>query len=246
VCRSATCGDDVRNGDESDLDCGGSCAGCPDGGVCSTGSDCLSLVCTDDACHPPECDDGVQNGDESDVDCGGACPGCDDAKACTSGTDCGGGRCETGVCCTADSACDCASTSGVTYSFCAGPLDWSGSSSACTADGKRLVVVDSAEENAWLSATASAADLTSLWLGGSDGAVEGEWRWGDGSHFWQGLDVTSGGAAVGGLYSNWIAGEPNNVEGRIVGNCLRMLAGDGVWRDGDCSVARPFVCETEP
>jgi hypothetical protein len=76
--------------------------------------------------------------------------------------------------------------------------------------------------------------------------VEGEWRWGDGRQFWSGLDPMSGGGPVGGLYTSWIDGEPNNVEGRAVGNCLRMLAGDGVWRDSDCATARPFACESMP
>jgi hypothetical protein len=153
-------------------------------------------VCTGDTCQTSGCDDDVRNGDESDVDCGGACPGCGDTKECGAGADCGGGRCESGVCCTADSACACAVLSGVTYSFCAGPLDWTAASSACGADGKRLVIVDSGDENGWLSATASTADLTSLWLGGSDSMVEGEWRWGDGRQFWSGLDPMSGGGRL--------------------------------------------------
>ncbi|KAA3628519.1 MAG: T9SS C-terminal target domain-containing protein [Bacteroidetes bacterium] len=46
-----TCTDGTQNGDETGIDCGGSCP---------------------DAC--PTCDDGIQNGDETGVDCGGSCP----------------------------------------------------------------------------------------------------------------------------------------------------------------------------
>ncbi|MTB51609.1 cohesin domain-containing protein [Lewinella sp. W8] len=49
----ATCDDGIQNGDETGVDCGGSC----------------------DAC--PTCDDGIQNGDETGVDCGGSCMPCD-------------------------------------------------------------------------------------------------------------------------------------------------------------------------
>lgn len=46
-----TCDDGIQNGDETGVDCGGSCAPCV---------------------TPPTCDDGIQNGDEEGVDCGGS------------------------------------------------------------------------------------------------------------------------------------------------------------------------------
>jgi len=48
------CGDHVRDGDETGLDCGGSCPGCAVGGGCVTHSDCAAgLVCIDLACSEP-------------------------------------------------------------------------------------------------------------------------------------------------------------------------------------------------
>jgi hypothetical protein len=41
-----SCNDGVRNGTESDVDCGGSCSPCVDGRVCVSGSDCLSQTCS--------------------------------------------------------------------------------------------------------------------------------------------------------------------------------------------------------
>ena len=56
-----TCSDEIKNGDEEGVDCGGSCP---------------------DACVPePTCYDGIQNGDEEGVDCGGSCP-----NKCTDGS----------------------------------------------------------------------------------------------------------------------------------------------------------------
>lgn len=52
---TATCTDGVQNGDETGVDCGGSCTSC--GGT-------------------PNCSDGIQNGDETGIDCGGSCTAC--------------------------------------------------------------------------------------------------------------------------------------------------------------------------
>ena len=77
-----TCDDGILNGDETGVDCGGSCAACA------------------------TCDDGILNGDETGVDCGGscaACATCDDGilNGDETGIDCGGPDCEpcqTGPC----------------------------------------------------------------------------------------------------------------------------------------------------
>ena len=96
-----SCGDGQKNGNESDLDCGGSCAPCATGKRCGGPGDCQSGVCTASACAAPSCTDTVKNGDETDVDCGGACPKCSGGKGCKVATDCqtnmcNGGRCAAG------------------------------------------------------------------------------------------------------------------------------------------------------
>ena len=96
-----TCDDGIQNGDETGVDCGGSCPdACPtcDDGIQNgdeTGVDCGGSC--PNAC--PTCDDGIQNGDETGVDCGGscpnACPTCDDGiqNQGEEGIDCGGPNC---------------------------------------------------------------------------------------------------------------------------------------------------------
>ncbi len=106
----ATCRDGVRNGNETDIDCGGdTCPGCDDGEDCMVGSDCVSQVCDPDAdtCTPASCTDGVRNGNETDIDCGGdTCPGCDDGEMCSMDGDCASGSCdELGMVCLPP-ACD--------------------------------------------------------------------------------------------------------------------------------------------
>jgi hypothetical protein len=53
VCESSLCSDGVKNGDETDVDCGGSCNKCPTGKACKAVGDCTSDICTSDLCACP-------------------------------------------------------------------------------------------------------------------------------------------------------------------------------------------------
>jgi formylglycine-generating enzyme required for sulfatase activity len=92
--------DGMKDGDETDTDCGGSvCAACPDQKHCLIGLDCIDLVCAAGICQSASCTDNQQNGDETDVDCGGKnCPACKDTKHCVQNTDCIDLVCLSGVC----------------------------------------------------------------------------------------------------------------------------------------------------
>ena len=89
-CEQPSPSDGVKDGDETDTDCGGSKApACADGKGCSAKTDCTSGVCTGDVCQAPSPTDGVKNGDETDTDCGGTkAPKCGDNKGCASTNDC--------------------------------------------------------------------------------------------------------------------------------------------------------------
>ena len=74
-----TCTDGVQNGDETGVDCGGSCTPCVtcNDGVQNgdeTGIDCGGSC---SPCNTSSCADGAQNGDETGIDCGGSCSPCD-------------------------------------------------------------------------------------------------------------------------------------------------------------------------
>ncbi|MCD6497423.1 MAG: hypothetical protein J7M25_03860, partial [Deltaproteobacteria bacterium] len=47
---SETCQDGIRNQDESDVDCGGTCEPCPEGAECGGDDDCVSGLCRDGHC----------------------------------------------------------------------------------------------------------------------------------------------------------------------------------------------------
>ncbi len=95
---ASNCSDGVQNGNESDVDCGGSCAACAPGNKCQVATDCESWVCAAGVCAEPQCDDGVKNGSESDVDCGGGCTPCPTGKGCSAPADCSTGVCKSGSC----------------------------------------------------------------------------------------------------------------------------------------------------
>jgi hypothetical protein len=86
------CHDRVIDGDESDVDCGGGCGTCPEGGQCTEASDCESTACNSGVCAAPACNDGVRDGFETDVDCGSACGACAIGKQCYGDSDCGAGH----------------------------------------------------------------------------------------------------------------------------------------------------------
>ncbi len=103
VCAAPTDSDGVKNGTETDVDCGGGAKTCADDRKCLVASDCSSGVCKDTGggltCKAPAPDDGVKNGDETDVDCGGLkAPKCADTKKCLKRDDCVSDVCDNGTC----------------------------------------------------------------------------------------------------------------------------------------------------
>ena len=92
----APCMNQLQDGTETDVDCGGpSCARCIDGKRCTAFADCLALTCVISVCgRAATCTDGEQNGDESSIDCGGgSCPSCADGSSCRANADCTSGNC---------------------------------------------------------------------------------------------------------------------------------------------------------
>jgi len=88
----ASCFDRVRNADETDIDCGGSCGACAAGALCADAADCQSASCNG-TCAAPSCSDGVKDGLETDVDCGNQCGGCAVGLVCLASSDCASGQC---------------------------------------------------------------------------------------------------------------------------------------------------------
>ncbi len=109
VCVPPHCANDTKDGDETDVDCGGSCGGCTNSMDCNYNSDCRQdldgngtndLLCDEEGfCYSDLCLNNIQNSFESDIDCGGFCPCCSQGKSCDQEDDCcSGSDCIAGAC----------------------------------------------------------------------------------------------------------------------------------------------------
>ena len=104
-CNSVTgtcyaCDDNIKNGNETDVDCGGSwCGACDAGQTCNTDSDCATNACDSKTKICVSCSDNIKNGKETDVDCGGACENkCFKGQTCSVNEDCSTTQCTNGIC----------------------------------------------------------------------------------------------------------------------------------------------------
>ncbi|MBX3224369.1 MAG: hypothetical protein KF795_27890 [Labilithrix sp.] len=102
TCAAPTSSDGVKNGSETDVDCGGgaptNAPKCAAGKACREATDCVWGYCTGNVCegHKP----GRKDGDQTDIDCGGTMsPACDWEKDCLVDRDC------TSKACGADKKC---------------------------------------------------------------------------------------------------------------------------------------------
>ncbi|MFC1768434.1 hypothetical protein ACFLZX_01595 [Nanoarchaeota archaeon] len=108
----ATCSDSRKNGDETGIDCGGSCKRCGTNVTCKVNTDCASQFCDTNkipaVCAAARCDDGFHNGNETDKDCGGPCTNkCEVNKKCKKDADCVTNNCDVAVkICTGVDLCD--------------------------------------------------------------------------------------------------------------------------------------------
>jgi hypothetical protein len=130
------------------------------------------------------------------------------------------------------------------YQFVYENVTWDAANSAAMAAGGHLVTITSAKE---YQRVRGMVGSDPIWLGGTDSAQEGVWRWVDGGVFFVD-DGAIDGAAVRGAVSYWdqndgYNAEPNNSDG--VEHCLEMQA-DGTWNDLGCSNVnqmRPYIIE---
>ncbi|MCF7861071.1 hypothetical protein K9M79_02410 [Candidatus Woesearchaeota archaeon] len=110
-CSEASCFDGQKNGNEPDIDCGGSCfAKCADGKSCRADTDCENQYCPAGICikKPGETEDHCTNnkwdqGKEADIDCGGLCQDkCTGGQMCNDHADCDSINCVDGICANSD------------------------------------------------------------------------------------------------------------------------------------------------
>jgi hypothetical protein len=127
------------------------------------------------------------------------------------------------------------------YVVCPEPLAFEAAAADCARRGALLAGVGSAEENAFISASADGVVSGNLWLGGTRDD-EYVWRWPDGTVFWRGGRE---GAAEDGAFVLWQPGEPNDSSTVTTDpeRCLALTLGESDWNDRACSITLPYVCE---
>jgi hypothetical protein len=105
---------------------------------------------------------------------------------------------------------------------------WLGALGQCDEEGGHLVTIGDADEADFLLQTFRVQALDNLWIGATDGLVEGQWDWVTGEAF---------------RWTAWADDEPN--DGGLGEDCASMLV-DGRWNDESCLfVFQPFICEYE-
>lgn len=110
---------------------------------------------------------------------------------------------------------------------------WVVAESDCESEGAHLVVIDDEAENTWVQSIAAEALTDSVssnelvWLGMSDHAVEGEFRW-----------VTGGALTT----PRWADSEPNSLY--EAEDCVELRS-SGTWNDDRCNAKIAYVCECD-
>ncbi len=247
---------DVRCKDGAQTSClGGDCVqeACADGteaectgrkGMCASDEDCSARDCQQSRCmlnnclvvETAACDGGAPGADGGAADAGLADAAADDAgagdgiDAGTGGADCDGSLCQL------DAACARHSFKQHVYWLCQRARPYADARALCEAGGVSLLVIDNAEENAFVTtliqrATGVTDRRGAHYIGLDDNAQEGNFAWVDGSP----LD-----------YVNWEMGAPSNATNNQCGseNCAAIWA-NGSWNDSCCLGAFPFLCESK-
>jgi len=142
--------------------------------------------------------------------------------------------------CMTTPSCTCAQLPQRSYWFCENALNFVDAEAHCETQSMHLARVETQVENDFLGFTARALAVFDVdgfaLIGANDRAVAGEWRWLDGTLFWQG---GPGGAAVGGQFAPWAASSPSNTG---IQECAG-LTDAGEWRVRSCTALVPFICE---
>jgi hypothetical protein len=136
------------------------------------------------------------------------------------------------------------------YLMCGGPDDrfglptgapWQTAALVCAEEGFALARIDSDDEREAVWFAARDAELAPpIFLGGSDRAEEGTWRWTQGDDvFWP----------IAGALPAWAPGHPGTDPASGPEDCLVMTAinnAGALWMPASCDASLPFVCERPP
>ena len=110
-------------------------------------------------------------------------------------------------------------------------VDWDTAKQSCKDAGMRLLQINTLAKQSTVQSVINLEKVSDLiWIGLTDVAEEGRWRWGDGSLA---------------LYKNWGTWNENSNQW----NCAFIVAITGnsnsyKWETNACWAQRDFICET--
>ena len=178
--------------------------------------------CTDDVCEPAT---GCQNTPQSGGDCDG-----------------GTGQCVDGEC--VDKVPYCPAEWTMHSGNCFRPFDpendapltWQDADAACVGFGGHLASIPDDATNELVKELVNKTNFTddTTWIGLNDVALEGAWKWSDGTDL---------------VFTAWAGGQPNNWSGCWFGDCPEdcvaiddPMIGFGGWNDLECDKEHRFIC----
>ncbi|WP_442508357.1 lectin-like protein [Novipirellula sp. SH528] len=103
------------------------------------------------------------------------------------------------------------------YKFYEEQVSWKQAKQKCENMSGQLVVIESAEENKFVTALVVDANWKEAWIGATDEDTEGLWKW-------------VGGGSVNGGYTKWFPKQPNNKKG-VEHYMVLWAIRDGQWVD---------------
>lgn len=113
--------------------------------------------------------------------------------------------------------------------FCLGATDWQAAQQTCVSHGLHLANFRDGSEQDDIMVLAGRYAAGRWWIGLTDAASEGAWRWVDGSPI--------------NNYVNWASGQPDSGTGDE--DCGASSTISVPWHDLDCATALPFICEAQ-
>ncbi|KAL6100420.1 clec17a [Pungitius sinensis] len=119
--------------------------------------------------------------------------------------------------------------SGSSYLFSTRADSWNNATTDCRDQGADLVIIDSPQEQKFISGIVK----SHTWIGLSDRDIEGTWKWVDGTP----LTAAYWGAKPGSVQPDDAGGNEDCVE------IVTSWSSERNWNDRDCTFPLKWICE---
>ncbi|XP_072334712.1 C-type lectin domain family 4 member E-like [Scyliorhinus torazame] len=118
------------------------------------------------------------------------------------------------------------------YIFSTDQRNWDDAKQGCECSNSHLIIINAPEQQNFIIKTVK-DNKENYWIGLTDRAEEGKWKWVDGSTA---------------SFLKWQTGQPDNYEDNE--NCATISANTKEqkfgWNDDNCGKSHPFICEKLP